>query len=249
MVLVGDAKQLDAVDAGKPFAQLQAAGMQTVTMDEIMRQRDPALKEAVEASLRGDVARAFEKLGSNVAEVKPDNIAGAVAAQLAQARRGRARKHRRDGAVARAPAGDQRPYPRAPRPRRPHPRARHAESQRLVSKGYTNAEKALAGNYVAGDVVAFHRPYKRIGVEKGDERRVMGVDHKARAVLLDDGKGGRVAWKPERDRRAPGRQRGLPRGGDRAPRRRPRPLDPKRRRPRAGQQPHRGGPAASPTAG
>ena len=41
VVLVGDAKQLDAVDAGKPFAQLQAAGMQTATMDEIMRQRDP----------------------------------------------------------------------------------------------------------------------------------------------------------------------------------------------------------------
>ncbi|MYI50536.1 MAG: AAA family ATPase, partial [Rhodospirillaceae bacterium] len=81
VVLVGDAKQLDAVDAGKPFAQLQAAGMKTATMDEIMRQRDPALKEAVEASLRGDIGRAFEKLGENVAEVKPDNIAGAVAAR------------------------------------------------------------------------------------------------------------------------------------------------------------------------
>ena len=81
VVLVGDAKQLDAVDAGKPFAQLQAAGMQTATMDEIMRQRDPALKEAVEASLKGDIEKAFEKLGSNVAEVKPDNIAGAVAAR------------------------------------------------------------------------------------------------------------------------------------------------------------------------
>ena len=81
VVLVGDAKQLDAVDAGKPFAQLQAAGMRTATMDEIMRQRDPALKEAVEASLKGDIERAFEKLGDNVAEVKPDNIAGAVAAR------------------------------------------------------------------------------------------------------------------------------------------------------------------------
>ena len=70
------------------------------------------------------------------------------------------------------------------------------EAERLVSKGYTNAEKALAGNYAAGDVVAFHRPYKRIGVEKGDERRVAGVDHGKRSVLLDDGKGGRVAWKP-----------------------------------------------------
>ena len=55
VVLVGDAKQLDAVDAGKPFAQLQAAGMKTATMDEIMRQRDPALKEAVVASLKGDI--------------------------------------------------------------------------------------------------------------------------------------------------------------------------------------------------
>ena len=69
-------------------------------------------------------------------------------------------------------------------------------SERLVSKGYTNAEKSLAANYGVGDVVAFHRPYKRIGVEKGDERRVIGVDYKARAVLLEDGKGGGVAWKP-----------------------------------------------------
>ena len=78
VVLVGDEKQLDAVDAGKPFAQLQRAGMQTAVMDEILRQRDPALKEAVEASLAGDVRGAFEKLGSSVAEVKADNIAGAV---------------------------------------------------------------------------------------------------------------------------------------------------------------------------
>ena len=81
LVLVGDAKQLDAVDAGKPFAQLQAAGMQTAVMDEIMRQRNPDLKQAVEASLKGEIHRAFEKLGSNVAEVKPDNIGGAVAAR------------------------------------------------------------------------------------------------------------------------------------------------------------------------
>ena len=55
--------------------------MKTAVMDEIMRQRDPALKEAVEASLAGDVARAFGKLESNVADVKPDNLAGAAAAR------------------------------------------------------------------------------------------------------------------------------------------------------------------------
>ena len=196
VVLVGDAKQLDAVDAGKPFAQLQAAGMQTATMDEIMRQRDPVLKEAVEASLKGDIERAFEKLGSNVAEVKPDNIAGAVAARWL-----------RLDAEARANTGVMAPSHELRQAINGHIRERLAregrihgpamESERLVSMGYTRAEKALAANYGRGDVVAFHRPYKRIGVEKGDERRVTGVDRKARAVLLEDGKGGSVAWKPE----------------------------------------------------
>ena len=196
VVLVGDAKQLDAVDAGKPFAQLQAAGMKTATMDEIMRQRDPALKEAVVASLKGDIERAFEKLGSNVAEVKPDNIAGAVAARWL-----------RLGPEARENTGVMAPSHELRQAVNGHIRERlnreggiHGpvfESERLVSKGYTNAEKALAGNYAAGDVVAFHRPYKRIGVEKGDERRVAGVDHKSNEVRLDDGKGGRAAWKPE----------------------------------------------------
>ncbi len=69
-------------------------------------------------------------------------------------------------------------------------------SQRLVSRGYTNAEKAVAGNYAVSDVVAFHRPYRRLGVEKGDERLVVGVDHEARSVMLEGGDGGTVAWKP-----------------------------------------------------
>ena len=197
VVLVGDAKQLDAVDAGKPFAQLQAAGMQTAVMDEIMRQRDPALKEAVEASLRGEIARAFDRLGDNVAEVKPDNIAGAVAARWL-----RLSQNERDNTGVMAPSHELRQAING------HIRERLARegrihgptmaSERLVSKGYTGPEKALADNYGPGDVVAFHRPYKRIGVEKGDERQVTGVDYRSREVLLEDGKGGSVAWKPQR---------------------------------------------------
>ena len=196
VVLVGDAKQLDAVDAGKPFAQLQAAGMKTAVMDEIMRQRDPALKEAVETSLKGDIGRAFEKLGSNVAEVKSDNIAGAVAARWL-----RLGPEARENTGVMAPSHALRQAinghirERLDREGRIHGPA--MQSERLVSRGYTNAEKALAGNYAAGDVVAFHRPYKRIGAEKGDERRVTGVNHKTREVVLEGRDGGTVAWKPE----------------------------------------------------
>ena len=195
VVLVGDSKQLDAVDAGKPFAQLQAAGMKTAVMDEIMRQRDPDLKAAVEASLAGEIGKAFEKLGANVAEVKADNIAGAVAARwLALS------PEARENTGVMAPSHELREginghvRERLAREGRIHGPA--VESERLVSYGYTNAEKALAGNYAAGDVVAFHQPYKRIGVEKGDERRVADVDHARGEVLLDGGEGSTVRWRP-----------------------------------------------------
>ena len=195
LVLVGDSKQLDAVDAGKPFAQLQQAGMKTAVMDEIMRQRDPGLKAAVEATLAGDIGKAFDKLGSNVAEVNPQNIAGAVAARWLGLS---VEERERTGVMA--PSHELREGINA------HIRERLARegriagpalhTQRLVSKGYTNAEKALAANYAPGDVVAFHRPYKRIGVEKGDERRVIRVDHGKRIVHLEGPDGSTVTWKP-----------------------------------------------------
>ena len=197
VVLVGDEKQLDAVDSGKPFAQLQRTGMKTATMDEIMRQRDPDLKAAVEASLAGDVRKAFEKLGPNVAEVKADNLVGAAAARwlklsvserenaglmapshaLREAINGIIRERLiRGGAIA-GPA---------------------METERLVSLGYTNAEKALAANYAPGDMVAFRRACKHLGVGKGDESRVAGIDRAADAVKLVGKDGGIVSWDPYR---------------------------------------------------
>ncbi len=195
LVLVGDAKQLEAVDAGKPFAQLQAAGMKTATMDEILRQRDPDLKAAVEASISGDIGRAFEKLGDNVAQVNPKNIAGAVAARWLKLP---PEVRERTGVMS--PSHELREAINAHIRERLVREGRVAGpallTQRLVSRGYTNAEKALAANYAPGDVVAFHRSYKRIGVEKGEERRVLGVDRECRTVRLEGPDGSIVDWKP-----------------------------------------------------
>ncbi len=197
VVLVGDAKQLDAVDAGKPFAQLQQAGMKTAVMEEIMRQRDPDLKAAVQASLAGDVKRAFEKLGSNVAEVKPDNLAGAAAARwLGLSPEARANSGLMAPSHALREEINAIVRERLVRDGMVHGPAMNTE--RLVSRGFTHAEKSLAANYGPGDVVGFHRPYKRLGVEKGDELRVAGVDHEARTVRLEGKDGGSVLWEPGR---------------------------------------------------
>jgi ATP-dependent exoDNAse (exonuclease V) alpha subunit len=64
VLFVGDVRQHEAVEAGRPYAQLQEAGLRTAHLDEIIRQKDPALKEAVEQLARGEVREAIGNLNS-----------------------------------------------------------------------------------------------------------------------------------------------------------------------------------------
>ena len=197
VVLVGDEKQLDAVDAGKPFAQLQRAGMKTAVMDEILRQKDPELKEAVRASLAGDVRGAFEKLGERIAEVKPDNLAGAAAARWLRLS-GDAREHTGLMAPSHALRRSINGHIRDRLARDGALRGPALEIDRLVSRGYTTAEKSLAAHYAPGDMVGFQRDYRSLGVEKGDERRVADVDHATGTVMLEGRNGEATPWQPRR---------------------------------------------------
>lgn len=62
VLLVGDVRQHEAIEAGRPYHQLQEAGIRTVHLDEIVRQRDPELRAVVERLSRGDVRLAVEHL-------------------------------------------------------------------------------------------------------------------------------------------------------------------------------------------
>ena len=195
MVLVGDEKQLGAVEAGKPFEQLRRAGMQTAVMDEILRQRDMDLKEAVRAGLTGEVRTAFEKLGDRIVQVEREDIGAEAAARWLSL------------SVEERPAAGVIAPTRALRDEintriRENLIAEGAVSgparrgKKLVSRGLTRAEMARASNYLAGDTVIFNRQYKTLGVEKGDEREVARVDYDRNTVWLDGGDGDLMAWRP-----------------------------------------------------
>jgi ATP-dependent exoDNAse (exonuclease V) alpha subunit len=62
VLLIGDIRQHQGVEAGRPFEQLQEAGMHTAKLDEIVRQQDPALKSAVEMLATGQVSTALDAL-------------------------------------------------------------------------------------------------------------------------------------------------------------------------------------------
>jgi hypothetical protein len=48
VLVIGDTRQHQGVDAGRSFQQMQEAGMQTSKLDTIMRQEDPELLKAVQ---------------------------------------------------------------------------------------------------------------------------------------------------------------------------------------------------------
>ncbi len=69
VVMLGDKDQTKAIEAGKPMHQLQDEGMQTALMGDIVRQKDPLLREAVELAAQG---RASEAL--HIIQTKLDSV-------------------------------------------------------------------------------------------------------------------------------------------------------------------------------
>ena len=174
LVLVGDRGQLRAVTAGEPFRALQDAGIATAGMDEIVRQRDPALKGVVE---RLQAGRPGEALGGleEVHEVPHEELAGTAArlwleldpekragtAILAPTHFIRAEIHRvvRDGLAREGVL-----------------HGREIEIERFVNRHLTAAQRADVLNHEPGDYVIFHSRVPPLRVMEGDACRVERVD-------------------------------------------------------------------------
>ena len=62
VLLIGGTRQHQGLEAGRPFEQLQQAGMHIAKLEEIVRQRDPALKSAVELLATGQSVAALDLL-------------------------------------------------------------------------------------------------------------------------------------------------------------------------------------------
>ena len=75
VLLVGDVRHHQAIEAGSPFEQFQKAGMETARLTEIVRQKDPHLKEAVEKLAATKVRQDVEQLQSQgrVIEITDDD--------------------------------------------------------------------------------------------------------------------------------------------------------------------------------
>lgn len=79
LVLAGDVKQLPAIEAGKPFAQLQGQDIGKSEITENLRAQTPQM-QAINAALDGgDIDKAFAALKPATTEVEAGKIAGVAA--------------------------------------------------------------------------------------------------------------------------------------------------------------------------
>ena len=182
LALVGDSRQLRSVEAGQPFRQLQQAGMATARMDEMLRQRDPDLRRAVEAIREGEPAEAVERLGDNVHEAEADEL-GEAAARLWLSLHPEARARTAILAPTHALREDINEAVREGLRGEGVLHGRVLEIERLVGLGLTRAQKAETASYRPGDVLVFHNDLYRYRVKADDACTVTGTDGEGRVLL------------------------------------------------------------------
>jgi conjugative relaxase-like TrwC/TraI family protein len=175
VILVGDVRQHQAIEAGRPFEQLQDSGMSTAKLDQVVRQKNPELKTAVECFARGAVS---EGIGALRGQGRIREIADPAA---------RVREIARD--YAECPTNTLVVSPDNAS-RRELNTAIRAELQTkgivggenhmlrvlVQQQDLTGADRRWAARYAVNDQLRYSRGSSSIGIERGSYARVVSTN-------------------------------------------------------------------------
>jgi ATP-dependent exoDNAse (exonuclease V) alpha subunit len=197
VLFVGDVRQHEAVEAGRPYAQLQEAGLRTARLDEIIRQKDPALKEAVEQLARGDVREAISNLNGQgrVHEI------GDRAERIAEIAREYVRQP--ENTLVVSPDNESRREINGQIHRAMQGAGQVKEEEHTVRvlnarQDLTGADRQHARNYEAGDVIRYSKGSKPLGLEAGEYAKVVRTNEKENTVTVERKNGEELSYDPRR---------------------------------------------------
>jgi len=197
VLVIGDTSQHQAVDAGRPFEQMQQAGMRTSQLEQIMRQKDPELRRAVELLANNETEKGVALLSE---QGRVTEIAGANERIAAIAKDYTARP---ENTIIVSPDN---------RSRRQINEAVRAELRRngtLEADGHelrvldhrsdmTGADRTWAARYNVGDVLHYHTGSKTEGIERNSFARVREVDARVNTLTVELENGASVTYDPRR---------------------------------------------------
>jgi ATP-dependent exoDNAse (exonuclease V) alpha subunit len=197
VLLIGDTRQHQGVEAGRPFEQLQEAGMRTSKLDEIVRQKDPALKAAVEMLATGRVSAALESLQKQgrVKEIPDTEERIRTIAQSYVESPGKTLIVSPDNASRRELNVAVRQELKANGALAPEDHTFRVLVQR---QDMTGAERSWASHFEVNDVIRYARGSKAAGIEAGAYGTVVGINPAANLLTVEKSSGDLTTYDPRR---------------------------------------------------
>ncbi|HDR9474426.1 Multifunctional conjugation protein TraI [Burkholderia multivorans] len=178
LVLLGDRKQTQAVEAGKPFEQLQDAGMQLAHITEIQRQKNVVLKSAVEKAANDNIQGAVFALTENVRQI--DDAAIRYKA-IADAYASMSQDERNNTLIVVGTNESRRAINNLVRENLKLPAGELIPA--LESYDMTRAERRYASSYKAGLILLAERDGSH-GLKRGEHFKVVSIDAKANQLRV-----------------------------------------------------------------
>ncbi|MBG5970466.1 MobF family relaxase [Proteus vulgaris] len=191
VVLTGDVRQLASVEAGAAFRQLQAHGMETYRLEEIVRQTNRGTRDAVYLSLMKRASNALSRLQESGSTIK-ELVAHKKSGKIDHEKSGEARRQELvTDYMALAPQERAKSIilePSREGRRRTNELVRDAlknegalgeelRTNQLSPVDATEAERRMVTSYQNGQIVRFARSFKREGIKKGLYYQVVGRDN------------------------------------------------------------------------
>jgi conjugative relaxase-like TrwC/TraI family protein len=197
VLLVGDTRQHQAFEAGTPYQQLLESGVHTARLDEIVRQKDPALKNVVEDLSRGNVREAIERLDTQgrVHEiVDRDERLKEIAREYAK---------QPEGTLVVSPDNESRMeinqiIHREMQTRGQVDRFEQQMKVLIARQEITGADRRWAQQYERDDVVRYGKGSRAYGIGAGDYARVERINAKENLVTVRRQSGEEVSYDPRR---------------------------------------------------
>ena len=197
VLLIGDTRQHQGVDAGKPFEQLVEAGMQTARLDQIVRQKSPELLRAVEHLSRGEIAEGvalLEQQGRVTEIADSKKRVAAIARDYAASPAGTI--------IVSPDNASRRQINQAVRAELQTRGAVQPEDHtfRVLAprSDMTGADRTWAARYEVGDVLYYQRGSKDLGIEKQSYATVIAVQSNDNLLSIEKSDGSRVTYDPAR---------------------------------------------------
>ncbi len=198
VLLVGDIKQHQAVEAGSPFEQFQRHGMETAKLSKIMRQRDPQLRQVVKKLSASQVKEAIDGLQQQgrVVEIADEGkrLLGIASAYCKSP----------ENTLVISPANQERGIINTliHRQLQKEGRINQEDHQMMVyvnRQDMTGTERTFAASYVPDeDIIRYNRVSKVYGFSVGDYARVTKTNYEENEITVQTTDGREITYNPTR---------------------------------------------------